>query len=130
MTSLGRSITETATARPDEPALVFVGDGEPPPTATWRELDRRSNQIARLLADHGLGPGVVPRRWDLPTWERDRVLAVLDPTVLVTEWTDVPCAAVGPADLATADALDDGPLPDRIPNPATGIATGGSTGTP
>ncbi|HEY1733045.1 MAG TPA: AMP-binding protein, partial [Acidimicrobiales bacterium] len=91
MTSLGRSITETATDRPDETALVFADAGEPPRSTTWAELDRRSNQIARLLADHGLGQGgvvgvalpnspehvlstiagwkvgacVVPLRWDL-----------------------------------------------------------------
>lgn len=156
MTSLGRSITETATDRPDETALVFADGDAPPRSYTWGELDRRSNQIARLLADHGLGQGgvvgvalsnspehvlstiagwkvgacVVPLRWDLPTWERDRVLAVLDPTVLVADWTDAPYPALGPSELAAAEALDDGELPDRVPNPATGIATGGSTGTP
>jgi bile acid-coenzyme A ligase len=156
VTSLGRAITETATARPDETALVFADGEGPERTYTWRELDRRSNQIARLLAGHGLGPGdvvgvalpnspehilstiagwkvgacVVPLRWDLPTWERDRVLAVLDATVLVADWTDSPCPAVGPSELDTADGLDDGLLDDRVPNPATGIATGGSTGTP
>ena len=78
-------------------------------TITWRELERRSNQMAHVLADQGLGVGdrlavclrnspehlltsfagwkvgatVVPMRWDLPAWERDRLLDVLNPTVTV-----------------------------------------------
>ncbi len=74
-------------------------------TITWRQLDLRSNQLAHVFAQRGLGVGdrlavclrnslehllagfagwkvgatVVPVRWDLPEWERNRLLAVLRP---------------------------------------------------
>ena len=70
---------------------------------TWPELHRRSTQIARALQERGateggriavalrnspefvmtvlaawkLGAVPVPVRWDLPEWERDRVLEVV-----------------------------------------------------
>lgn len=37
---------------PDKPALIMGGSGE---VVTYRELDERSNQLARLWRDHGLG---------------------------------------------------------------------------
>lgn len=39
---------------PDKPALIMGGSGE---VVTYRELDERSNQLARLWRDHGLRPG-------------------------------------------------------------------------
>lgn len=38
---------------PDKPAVIMA-DGA---LVTYRELDERSNQVARLFRDHGLGPG-------------------------------------------------------------------------
>ncbi|QGG94024.1 AMP-binding protein [Actinomarinicola tropica] len=43
-----------AATTPDKPALIMGGTGE---VVTYRELDERSNQLARLWRDHGLGPG-------------------------------------------------------------------------
>ncbi|HEX4867654.1 MAG TPA: AMP-binding protein, partial [Acidimicrobiales bacterium] len=43
-----------AATTPDKPALIMGGSGE---VVTYRELDERSNQLARLWRDHGLGPG-------------------------------------------------------------------------
>ena len=43
-----------ATTTPDKPALIMGGTGE---VVTYRELDERSNQLARLWRDHGLQPG-------------------------------------------------------------------------
>lgn len=43
-----------ADERPDDPALIFAPTGE---VTTWAQLDRRSTQIARLLADRGLRRG-------------------------------------------------------------------------
>lgn len=39
---------------PDKPALIMGGSGE---VVTYRQLDQRSNQLARLWRDHGLRPG-------------------------------------------------------------------------
>jgi acyl-CoA synthetase (AMP-forming)/AMP-acid ligase II len=43
-----------AKTTPDKPALIMGGSGE---VVTYRELDQRSNQLARLWRDHGLRPG-------------------------------------------------------------------------
>ena len=89
----------------DGTAVIFVAEDGGEQTITWRELDRRSNQLARVLADRGLGVGdrlaVCLRnslehllagspagRWGppwsrcagtFPTWERNRLLDVLRP---------------------------------------------------
>jgi long-chain acyl-CoA synthetase len=47
-------LTEMAQRWPDKPAIIRAGDGE---VTTYDELDRRSRQIAQLLAAHGLGQG-------------------------------------------------------------------------
>jgi len=43
-----------AQTTPDKPALIMGGSGE---VVTYRQLDERSNQLARLWRDHGLRPG-------------------------------------------------------------------------
>ena len=43
-----------AGSTPDKPALIMGGSGE---VVTYRQLDERSNQLARLWREHGLGPG-------------------------------------------------------------------------
>ncbi|MDY7101682.1 MAG: AMP-binding protein [Actinomycetota bacterium] len=43
-----------AASTPDKPALIMGSSGE---VVTYAELDQRSNQLARLWRDHGLGPG-------------------------------------------------------------------------
>ena len=43
-----------AASTPDKPALIMGASGE---IVTYAELDRRSNQLARLWRDHGLSPG-------------------------------------------------------------------------
>lgn len=145
--SYGRRLSELAEMQPEATAFIFVttaGDERP---VTWRQLDQRSNRAARVLAQHGLGQGdmvvielpnsvehivaafgawkvgacVLPLRWDLPDWEREKVLAVAKPVVVVGARTDV--------DLEDA-AISVDPLPDRIPNPARAIASSGSTGVP
>ena len=40
-----------AQARADQPAIIMAGSGE---TVTYRELDARSNRLARLLRAAGL----------------------------------------------------------------------------
>jgi bile acid-coenzyme A ligase len=114
---------------------------------TWPELHRRSNQIARALQERGtrtgtriavglrnsaefvmtvlaawkLGAVPVPVRWDLPDWERDRVLEVIDGV------------AIGVDDLPWLQATTDRDPSDlgRAVSPMTnGICSSGSTGSP
>ncbi|WP_327659082.1 MULTISPECIES: class I adenylate-forming enzyme family protein [unclassified Streptomyces] len=116
---------------------------------TWRELDRRSDQLAGALAARGLGEadrlslalrnspelilGVfaawklgavpVPVRWDLPEWELARLREVVRASVHLGA-DDLPWIA------ATAtDPVPD--LPHDVISPyAHGICSSGSTGTP
>ncbi|MHB1583232.1 MAG: AMP-binding protein, partial [Acidimicrobiales bacterium] len=103
--SFGRRIADLAAAHPDAPALVFAPRHGPERVVSWRELDSLGNRLARLLAGQGAGAGatvavalahsvehlaaaigawrlgacVLPLRWDLPAWERDRLLEVAAP---------------------------------------------------
>jgi bile acid-coenzyme A ligase len=154
--SFGRQLALLAAERGEHTAIVHVGTSGAERTVSWRELDRRSNQVARLLARTGVGQGsivvvalenspehffadfgawrlgatVVPLRWDLPRWERDRLLTLAEPAAIVASWIDAPCAVLSPTDLDNSRELDDGPLPDRIADPVRAIASSGSTGAP
>jgi bile acid-coenzyme A ligase len=105
---------------------------------TWPELHRRSSQIAHALQARGAGPGTrvavglrnspefvmtvlaawklgaipVPVRWDLPDWERERVLEVIDGVSVGSD--DLPWLE------ATADD-DATPLPSVVSPQTNGI---------
>ena len=109
----GTRLTQLAEERGEATAVTLVAEDGGERTVGWRELDRRSNQLARVFASHGLGVGepvaiclknsvehllagfagwkvgavVVPIRWDLPDWERDRLMAVLRPALIVDAGT-------------------------------------------
>ena len=144
-----RRVRDLAAADPDTPALILVRPDATEETTTWRELDRRTEQLARTLAHRGVGKGdrvaielvnstelvllvfaawkigavPVPVRWDLPAWERDRLLEVVDGKLSVRP-EDLPAL------MADADKQSDEPLPDVIGMATNGICSSGSTGTP
>ena len=155
LVSFGRRISDLATDRPEETALVFSPrDGEDI-CFSWAELERRSCQIAGLLQDRGasqdstvivglpnspehifatiaawkLGACVLPLRFDLPAWERERLIDVANPSVTIGDWSNAE-GCVSRAELeATCD--DEVPtLPDRVAEIACAIASSGSTGQP
>jgi bile acid-coenzyme A ligase len=138
-------------------AVTFAAEhgGETP--ITWRELESRANQTARFLASRGLGDGdmvvvalrnspehlfttfgawkagasVLPLRWDLPEWERERLLAVAPAQLVVAGWEHPSADTVTPDDIrATVDQPDDPLVEDHIPEYTRLIATSGATGTP
>jgi bile acid-coenzyme A ligase len=145
-----------AAERPEGSAFVFVSQNGSEHDVSWRELDEASNRVARLLDDHGVGQGstvvtalpnsvahvvamygawkagacVLPLRWDLPEWERERVLEVARPTVVVGDWDGVTGVPVLHSSMLEASGYSSDPVPDRVPSPAKAIATSGSTGTP
>ncbi|WP_433590320.1 amino acid adenylation domain-containing protein [Nocardia sp. CA-145437] len=53
-TTLARLLTDTAERVPDTVAVRYLGED-----TTYRELDERSNRLARVLIEHGAGPEVV-----------------------------------------------------------------------
>ncbi|MGH9091576.1 MAG: class I adenylate-forming enzyme family protein [Acidimicrobiales bacterium] len=144
----GTRIGQVAAERPDEVALVFAAEDGGERTVTWGELDRRSTRLAHVLAGRGLGPGdilavclrnspehlissfaawkvgatVVPVRWDLPAWERSRVLATLAPRLLVdADHLDV---------FEESRSAPEDPLPEVVSPHGWGVCSSGSTGTP
>ena len=146
--SYGRRLRQLAEAKPDDLALLFAAEDGAEIEITWRELDHRSTQVARALAEEGLGRGdrlaiglrnspehlfaafggwklgsvVVPVRWDLPEWELTRVRHVLQPAVSLE---------LGDTRLFERSVtLSTEPLPDVTPPKARGICSSGSTGTP
>jgi bile acid-coenzyme A ligase len=151
----GRRVADLAAAHPDAVALVVAHADGRDEAVTWQELEARARAAAHLLARRGLGTGdllavalpncaehvvaalagwklgacVCPLRPDLPGWERDRVLAVARPAVLVGDWAIDACPTVRRGELASAPPSDD-PLPDAIAPRSMAVASGGATGTP
>jgi bile acid-coenzyme A ligase len=155
--SFGRRITLLAGQHPGRVAIIFADAGGNERDISWGELEARSNQAARLLAAHGIGQGsmlvvalpnspehmyavigawklgatVLPLRWDLPAWERDRLVALARATAVVADWPERASVPVlSAASVRGSAALASGVLPDRVPNPAKALSSGGSTGKP
>jgi bile acid-coenzyme A ligase len=144
----GTKIHQVAQANPDGVGLIFAAAGGSERIVTFGEIDERSTQLARVLLTRGLKAGesfvvslknspehlfatfagwkvgavVIPMRWNLPAWERDRVLAAIRPDLII--------------DAEQADVFEEmksasfEPLPEATPPRAWGICSSGSTGTP
>jgi bile acid-coenzyme A ligase len=148
-------LSELTTEHPERDAIIFAPQQGPERSISWRELDRHSNQIARLLADLGtsnesivvvgvwncpehflvtygawkLGALVLPLRAILPAFERDQILELANPAVVFADWDDLPYPTLRPAELhGSAAEYSDEPLPNVYPHPGKAIASGGSTG--
>ena len=148
-TPFGQQLTVRAQAGGDRQALVVVGAGGRETRLSWRELETRANQWARHLASVSAGCGShvalsipnsvelvlaalgcwkvgavpIPMRWDLPYWERTRLLEVIAPAVVLTE-----ANLAGHAQSAAARSGD--PVPAVTAPAMFGICSSGSTGLP
>ncbi len=150
--SLGRAVGWLAEQDPERPSIVHEGQ-----SVTRRELELRSNRLARAYAELGVGEGdlvtialgngigffeaalacwklgAVPQPISarLPPPERRALVELADPRLVVGappgECEDRPAL---PADFAPDPALPDAPLPDRVAPYFKAMATGGSTGRP
>jgi bile acid-coenzyme A ligase len=155
-TSYGRQVTELAARYPEDVAIVHVRPDGTERAVSWSELERRSNQVAWMFQARGAGPGdtvvialansaehsfctfgawklgatVLPMRWDLPPWERGRLLDLAGAKIIVASWEDEPFGTVSLDDLEASCDLDPAPPPDAVADPARKIATSGSTGRP
>ena len=143
--SFGERIAQLAESDPTSSVVRVAAVDGTETAVTWPELHRRSTQMARGLLERGateggrvavalrnspefvmtvlaawkLGAVPVPVRWDLPEWERERVLDVIDGV------------SVGVDDLAWLEStreLDLTPLPPAVPPMTNGICSSGSTG--
>jgi bile acid-coenzyme A ligase len=154
--SFGRRLSQLAAVHPEKAAIHFASHQGAERTVSYAALDRDSTRLARLMAERGvdersmvvvglpncpehfiatyaawkLGALVLPMRAALPARERDQILALGQPTLIVAEWADVPFPIVGLAGFGRLGGYSDAPLPDRIPHPGKAIGSGGSTGRP
>ncbi len=145
----GLQLQTLAELRGEELAVVILAPDGTAKNLTFTQIDARANQWGRALAAAGadigslvalpipnsehlvlavlgcwkIGAVPVPMRWDLPEWERSRVLAVIDPAVIVDEQSRHALAA----DAADQSAA---PLPVVVSPNANGICSSGSTGLP
>jgi bile acid-coenzyme A ligase len=145
----GVRLQQLAEQRGDEPALDMLAPDGTVRSLTFAHLDAQANQWGRALAAAGaqtgslvalaipnsehlvlavlgcwkIGAVPVPMRWDLPDWERSRVLEVIAPVVVVDEQHRDALAA-------RAATESDRPLPVAISPNANGICSSGSTGLP
>jgi bile acid-coenzyme A ligase len=146
--SFGEQLHHLAVADPDAVNLIWITEDGSETTHTRRELDDRSTQLARVLAEHGvgisdlvslairnspefiigcfatwkLGATVIPMRWDLPDWEYQRVRSVAAPKVILDEDTRQLF------DEAATRSTE--PFDFPVSPIAHGICSSGSTGTP
>jgi bile acid-coenzyme A ligase len=142
----GTRLSRLAAADPAGVGLVVVARDGSEQSLTYRDLEQGANRWARalgvelgdrvalavpnsvdlvlaVLGTWKAGAVPVPVRWDLPDWERERVLAVVDAATVVD-------ATSLKAFRDAAAAQDCGPLPEAVSPQTNGICSSGSTGTP
>jgi bile acid-coenzyme A ligase len=150
--SIGARLTQLAAERPDRPAV-----SDERRTVTWRELDRRTNRIARGLEAAGVKLGDLvtiglpnsvdfveacyglwkvgatpqPISWRLPAAEAEAVMDLAQTPILLAGDT-IESASRPRYDVAALLALsdDDSPVPDRTAPIYKAPTSGGSTGRP
>lgn len=154
--SYSRRITLLADKHPDKTAVIFIPREGEERSITWRELDAVTSRFARYLQDAGidqnsmivvglpnspehifatvaawkLGALVLSLRWEMPERERDELLALAKPDLVVAAWPGIDWPLLQPDIFAALSAYSADPLPDIIAHPAKAIASGGSTGRP
>jgi len=144
----GTRLAQLAEERGDATAVTLVAEDGGERQFGWQELEDRSNQLARVFVSGGptmgqpvaiclknsvehllagfagwkVGAVVVPIRWDLPQWERDRVMAVLRPALVI----DTDSRSL----FEESESESSDPLPEVTSPRGWGVCSSGSTGTP
>lgn len=156
MMSIGRAIAELAREAPDAVAVIYE-DGASAQRITRRELDQRSNGLARSYEALGVGQGdfvtialpnsiefflacvatwklgAVPQPVSakLPALERKAIIELAKPKLIVGAPAEgVVGVTALPAGFEPDAALSDAPLPDRTAPAWKAPTSGGSTGRP
>jgi bile acid-coenzyme A ligase len=145
----GSALNRLAMADPHGIGLVTVAPDGSEQAVSWDQLDRRANRWGRALAGAGarlgslialaipnsadlvlatlgawkIGAVPVPMRWDIPDWERTRLLDVIAAAVVIDEHNRAALAGA-------AARLPDDPLPEVVSPNVNGICSSGSTGLP
>ena len=137
---IGAAVRWLAEQQPEQPAITCEGE-----TVLWGDLEPRTNRLAHTFARLGVGQGDFvtiglpngiafyetciaawklgatpqPISSRLPERERDEIVALVQPALVVTRPIE-----------PDADASDDPILPDRIAPAFKAPTSGGSTGRP
>jgi bile acid-coenzyme A ligase len=137
---IGAAVRLLSERQPELPAITCEGE-----TVWWRDLEPRTNRLARTFQRLGVGQGDFvtiglpngiafyetciaawklgatpqPISHRLPARERDEIVALVQPALVVTD-------PIGPDDDAGTDPI----LPDRIAPAFKAPTSGGSTGRP
>lgn len=145
----GEQLDRRAAADPRQVALIMLSDKGTEHPVSLDLLNRSANQWGRALAARGATTGAlvgiaipnslefvlaalgcwkigavpVPMRWDLPEWERNRLLEVLDAAVVVDEHERAELSA-------DAAGRSEAALPVVTSPMQNGICSSGSTGLP
>ena len=145
----GEQLRRMAVADPDRIALTMVSRDGAERSFTREYLEQTANRWARTLATRGahlgtlvglaipnsiefilatlacwkVGAVPVPMRWDLPAWERTRLLEALQAAVVIDEDSRDGVAT-------DASTQSDAPLPEVVSPMQNGICSSGSTGLP
>ena len=145
----GSQLTVRATADPNGTALIVIAKDGAETALTWAGVERAANRWARALQSSAVTQGAmvalsipnstelvvaalaawkagaipIPMRWDLPDWEQQRLLEVINPAPVLSETN---LAAL--ADVAKGE--DDSALPHIVAPALNGICSSGSTGLP
>jgi bile acid-coenzyme A ligase len=145
----GRQLTVRAEADPDGTALIVVARDGSETSLSWSGLESAANRWARALQSCGatqdamvalsvpnsvelvvaalatwkLGAIPIPMRWDLPDWEQERLLDVIDPALVLSEHNLPRLSDIARGEVDTA-------LPEVISPALNGICSSGSTGLP
>ncbi|MDT5213281.1 MAG: bile acid-coenzyme ligase [Mycobacterium sp.] len=144
-----RLLTMRAAANPNGTAMTVVSKAGTEQSLTWADLERAANQWGRALQSVGVAHGAmvalsipnstelvvaalaawkigavpIPMRWDLPEWEHQRLLDVIEPALVLSEANVASLAAV-------ARGESDSALPEVVSPSVNGICSSGSTGLP
>ncbi len=151
-----RLLTLQAEEMPDRVAIHYLPNDGEERKISFQELDRRANQTARLFEAHGLNHGstlvvalpnsiehfiatfagwktgstVITLRPNLPDLERDQLLELASPDLILSDWVGAGYRELSSTDLEQASGFDDADWSDRIARPGRAHASGGSTGRP
>jgi bile acid-coenzyme A ligase len=147
-TTIVQRIAALAGEDADAAAYVHVAEDGSEQVLRWAELDRRSSQLAAALAERGLDEGgrlalalrnspelvfaafaawklgatPIPVRWDVPDWELERLVEVIEPAVTL-RGDDLPWIGS-----TAGNGVPE--LPEVLSPHLQGICSSGSTGTP
>lgn len=152
--TFGARLSAIARDFPDEPALHFAPINRNEYSISWSELEAWTNRMAHLLVERGVTPGsmvvtgvwntpelvafviaawkagarALPLRAVLPPRERDQILELAQPPLVLAEWEDLSWSSITPAELHDLDKYSPERLPFDPEHLGKAIASGGSTG--